>query len=163
MELEIVRLTEDRLDALIANLPLFSANRELLHRGYFSPGSIAYCLLADGDPVFAGGIVNLEWRRGEAWLLPTPFFRQHLNTCLRIMRECLPRMVQECGFVRVQATCGVGLSEKLFKHFGFEWEATLGHFGPRGETCSMYVRFFDCPVINSEWIDRVTGLEVATA
>jgi hypothetical protein len=109
---------------------------------YFSPGSAARCLMADGEPVFAGGIVNLEWHRGEAWILPTPFFRRHVKTCFQIMRDMLPKIAADNGFVRVQAVAHQGVSCLLFKHLGFAFEGTLKHFGPLGETCWMYARFF---------------------
>ncbi len=113
-----------------------------LARAYFSPGSAAYCLLDDGEPVFAGGIVNLEWHRGEAWILPTPFFRQHAKTCFRIVKKMLSLIADEKGFVRVQVVAADGVSIALFEHLGFEYEGTLKHFGPNGETCRMYARFF---------------------
>jgi RimJ/RimL family protein N-acetyltransferase len=34
------------------------------------------------------------------------------------------------------------VSIALFEHLGFEYEGTLKHFGPNGETCRMYARFF---------------------
>jgi len=116
---------------------------EQLLRAYFSPGSAAYCLLNDGEPVFAGGIVNLEWHRGEAWILPTPFFRQHVKTCFRLIREMLPKIAARGGFVRVQAVAADGVCVKLFRHLEFSYEGTLKHFGPLGETCRMYARMFE--------------------
>jgi hypothetical protein len=116
---------------------------EKLARAYFSPGSAAYCLLLDGVPVFAGGVVNQEWHRGEAWILPTPFFRQHVKTCFRIVQKMLPEIAAEKGFVRVQAVVSDGVSIALFEHLGFAYEGTLKHFGPLGETCRLYAKFFD--------------------
>jgi hypothetical protein len=111
-----------------------------LRQAYFSRGSASLCLLANGVPVFAGGIVNLKWNRGEAWILPTPFFRSHVKTCLRELRDYIPSLAKQCGFRRIQATCVQGVSAKLFMHLGFEYEGTMKHFGPNGETCSMYSR-----------------------
>lgn len=74
MNIDIVPLTA-------AHLEILPLPEGLDRRSYFSKGSAAYCVLADGVPVLAGGVVNLKWRRGEAWILPTPFFRSHLKTC----------------------------------------------------------------------------------
>jgi hypothetical protein len=112
-------------------------------RAYFSPGSAALCVLEDGEPVFAGGIVNMEWSRGEAWMLPTPFFRAKPLTCLRHLRECLPVMASDYGFERVQATCVTGVPRKFFELLGFAYEGTLRKFGPKGETCDLHCRIFE--------------------
>jgi hypothetical protein len=135
---EIVPLNSDHLDALLAEVTGLR-NAELA-RAYFSPGSAALCLLADGKPVFAGGVVNLMWHRGEAWILPTPFFREHVRVCMKALRATLPDIARKCGFERIQATCVQGVSSKLFLHLGFAYEGTLRKFGPNGETCTMYSR-----------------------
>jgi hypothetical protein len=138
--IEIVELTNEHLDKLLQGAP-----PELLavRHAYFSPGSAACCLLRDGEPVFAGGIVNLEWHRGEAWILPTRFFREHIKTCLRALAYFLPILARNSGFVRVQATCVRGCSARLFDHLGFTYEGTMKSFGPKGETCSMYARIIN--------------------
>ena len=141
MGYDIVWLEQHHLDKMVPE-PLAGVTSSSLGKAYFSPGSQALCLLVEGRPVFAGGIVNLEWHRGEAWLLPTPYFRTHIKSCFRLMQEWLPKMAEWGGFVRVQATCPEESSEILFRHLGFEYEATLKHFGPCGETCSMFARLF---------------------
>jgi hypothetical protein len=113
-----------------------------LHRAYFSPGSVSRCLTVDDIAVFAGGVVNMQWKRGEAWMLPTPWFKQHVKTSLRAMRDMLPQMVAEGGYKRVQVTCATHVSVLLFKHLGFAYEGMLCAFGPNGETCYMYSRLF---------------------
>ena len=140
--IEVVPLNPAYLEALLKNTPLAVSTWEL-QRAYFSQGSAALCLLSDGEPVFAGGIVNLMWHRGEAWILPTVFFRTHVKTCLKELRDYLPVLARECGFERVQATCVKGISDKLFAHMGFEYEGTLKRFGPNGETCGMWSRVFE--------------------
>lgn len=132
---EIVPLNPEHLDHLA--LP-----EGLDRRAYFSPGSSGLCLLEEGKPVFAGGIVNLQWRRGEAWILPTPFFHSHLRLCLRALGEHLPRIASSHGLVRVQATCVGMVSGRLFRALGFEYEGNLRMFGPNGETCQMWSRIF---------------------
>jgi hypothetical protein len=139
--MELVDLNIEHLETLLSGAP------ELLHhqlqRAYFSPGSVACCLLVEGEPVFAGGIVNLQWGRGEVWILPTPFFKSHVKTCFRKMRERLPKMVEDGRFVRIQATCVKGTSAAWLRVFEFVFEGTLKKFGPNGETCDMYARIFE--------------------
>jgi hypothetical protein len=146
MALETVILEPIHLMKLVEGAPRPFADPmmpEQLGRAYFSEGSAAYCLLEDGKPVFAGGIVNLQWNRGEAWILPTPFFRQHVKTCFGIVKKMLPQIAAEKGFVRVQAVASDGVSIALFEHLGFEYEGSLKHFGPLGETCRLCARFFE--------------------
>jgi len=143
MDLETVVLEPEHMTKLMeaASQPLASMSG-MLGRAYFSPGSSAYCLLVDGVPVFAGGIVNLEWHRGEAWILPTPFFLAHWKTCFRIMKKMLPQIAVDHGFVRVQAVAANGVPVSLFEHLGFVYEGKLKCFGPLGEDCRMYARIF---------------------
>jgi hypothetical protein len=141
MTLETVEMQTAHIKKLLEGHPQPLAQQ--LCRAYFSPGSAAYCLLEDGQPVFAGGIVNLEWHRGEAWILPTPFFHRHVKTCIGIVKKMLPQIASEKGFVRVQAVAADGVSIALFEHLGFEYEGTLKHFGPFGETCRICARFFE--------------------
>lgn len=139
--MEIVPLTHEDLSRLLVGVP--SLQGAQLHRSYFSEGSVSMCLLVDDEPVFAGGIVNLQWRRGEVWILPTGYFKSHVKTCFRRMLECLPEMVKNGGFQRVQATCVQGAPAKWLQVFGFRYEGTMQKFGPNGEPCSMYARIFE--------------------
>ena len=131
----IVPLNDEHLDRL-------GVTDTFLRQAYFSAGSVSYCLLADGQPVLAGGVVNMQWKRGEAWMLPTGFFRKHLKTCLRYLKETLPEMAFNGGFKRIQATCSTDISPSLFHHLGFQYEGVMKSFGPNGETCYMYARVF---------------------
>jgi hypothetical protein len=142
LTMEIVALTPDYLDALLgdASASLQSAQ---LARAYFSPGSVSCCILVDGEPVFAGGIVSLQWNRGEVWILPTRFFRSHVKSCFQAMRKNLPGMVAEGGFRRIQATCVKGSPSAWLRLFGFTFEGEMRAFGPNGEDCSMFSRIFE--------------------
>ncbi len=113
-----------------------------LRRSYLSSGSVSYCLLADGQPVFAGGVVNMQWKRGEAWMLPTPFYHRHTLICLRYMWRLMPILSIEGNFKRIQATCAINISTTLFQWLKFKYEGTLEHFGPNGEQCHVYARLF---------------------
>jgi hypothetical protein len=142
MNYGVVPLHPEHLDKLIEDTP-YTALAAQLRLAYFSPGSSACALLVDGTPVFAGGIVNMLWNRGEAWILPTPFLRSHPKICLRELRLHLPRMAAACRFERIQATCIKGVSGSIFEHLGFLYEGTLLRFGPHGETCNLYARIFE--------------------
>lgn len=135
MNYEVVPLIPEHLD----HLPLPEG---LDRRAYFMGKSQSRCLLVDGFPMFAGGIVDMQWDRGEAWLLPTPFFRRNIKTCLRQMRSYLPVMALGGGFKRVQAACMSGVSSSLFRHLGFAYEGNMRKYGPKGEDCAMFSRIF---------------------
>ena len=134
--LTVVPLTVDDL----AQVASITTN---MQRAYFSPGSVAYCLLHDDKPVLAGGIVNMMWNRGEAWVIPNRFMKRNIRLCIGIMGDVLKRAALEGGFKRVQATCATSVKVGLFRRLGFYYEGTMNHFGPNGETCFMYARIFD--------------------
>ena len=139
MTYEIVPLNSDHLDVLFGNRPV--ELQQELTRSYFSPGSRAECLLADGFPICAAGIVNMGWNRGEAWVLTSPMFREHLRAGVKAIRKRLP--IIAARFRRVQATCMAGSPTSLIRALGFEYEATLKKFGNNGESCRVYARFFE--------------------
>ena len=105
------------------------------------PGSVAYCLLADGVPVFASGIINTMWGRGDAWLLISPDFYRYRKTSMKAIRDILVREAEDKNFRRVQATSFID-NGHLFEFLGFDKEAVLKRYGPRGETGTIYARFF---------------------
>lgn len=142
MTRQIERLNLEHLAVLLYGHPM----RADLERSYLSQGSVGYCLVVDGLPVFAGGVVNMQWHRGEAWILPNQFFRNNIRVCYKYLRDLLPVLFVEGGFKRIQATCSITTSTLLFKHLGFEPEGVMKHFGPNldrdpnGETCHMYAK-----------------------
>ena len=136
---KIATLDRAHLATLLDN---YGAMATSLEQAYLSPGSVGYCLLENNVPVFAGGIVNMQWRRGEAWMIPTKFYRTHKAICLRYLCRILPVAVVAGGFRRVQATCEIIVSTTLFNWLGFKYEGTLAAFGPNGETCHMYSKVF---------------------
>lgn len=138
MEYKIVPLNREHIAKLLRGNIMAPS----LVKAYLSEGSVAYCLFADSVPVFAGGVVNMQWQRGEAWILPTPFFRKHVRVCYRYVRDILPLVAVEGNFRRIQATCSIMVSTLLFIHLGFTYEGTMRSFGPSGETCHMYAKVF---------------------
>ncbi len=143
MNVEVVPLENEHLRVLIPQSVYPVSLSGDLTRAYFSPGSVAYCVLDNGKPVLAGGIVNLGWNRGEAWMIPTKYLRENLKFCLALIRDILPKMADDYGFVRVQATCINDPSGKFAEGRGFEYEGMLKKFGPNGEDCDMYARIFE--------------------
>ena len=140
MDCKIVPMSHSDFDKLA--IPILGIMARKVEQAYFSLGSVAYCMLVDGEPVLAGGIVNMDWGRGEAWMIPTKFFHSHVRTCYRYIREVLVQAACDGKFRRVQTTCPVMVSTVLFKHLGFSYEGTLAHFGPNGEDCHLYARLF---------------------
>ena len=146
--MELVPLTIDhiryiveknRADKFNAIPDSFSA--ETLAKSYFSKGSVSFWLVND-EPIMAYGIVNLDWHRGEAWIMHTNLFRKYFKTSLKTLKEELPKVAVNNGFRRVQATSFIA-NENLFEFLDFEHEATLRLFGPEGQTGEIYVRFFN--------------------
>jgi hypothetical protein len=115
-----------------------------LIQGYLSQGSVAKSLLFDGIPLGCGGIINIGWRRGEAWLLTNRTFYGQLKTVYSYIFRVFPLMVREGGFVRVQATCFNLHNGNLFRHLGFEMEAShMKKYGPLGEPAALWARVFE--------------------
>jgi len=138
---KVVPLNRDYLIWLLAQCKL-GVMATSLEQSYLSAGSVAYCLLENDEPVFAGGVVNMQWKRGEAWMLPTPFYRNHKLICLRYMHRLIPILSIEGNFRRIQATCAINISTTLFDWLKFKYEGTLASFGPNGEQCHVYARLF---------------------
>ena len=76
-------------------------------------------------------------------MLPTRFFRDHVKTCLKMMKQWIPVMASEGQFRRVQATCSIISPSEWFRVLGFLYEGTLAKFGPNGESCMMFARVFE--------------------
>ena len=135
----ITKLTSQHLDE-------FNVAEEGCRVAYMSKGSLGYCLMANGVPVVIGGVVNADWRRGEAWMRSTPFMLCHIKSVFRYLRDMIPLMAVEGNFRRIQVVCliddSVDRCVRLFEHLGFEREGTMRGLGPNGEDCHMYARLF---------------------
>ena len=114
---------------------------ETLAKAYLSKGSPAFCLV-NSEPIMAGGIINLDWHRGEAWVLHTKLMHKYLKTAIKALKEKLPKIAIENGFKRVQATSFID-NEDFLNVLGFHYEATLKGFGPNQEAGKIFVRFFN--------------------
>lgn len=113
---------------------------------YLSPGSIAVTMLAHGSPVACGGIINVGWHRGEAFVLSSSQSWAYRKSMVKEMMRRIPEMAITGGFCRVQATCFSAGREKFFRALGFELEGNLKRFGPNGEDADVYACLFDVPL-----------------
>ena len=109
---------------------------------YMSPGSIGKTMCFNGNPVACGGIINIGWRRGEAWILAGPQVNDCKKSFIGFAKQLLESMAIEKRFRRVQATCHEN-SSHLFDILGFKHEARLHAFGPIGESVEIYYRLFE--------------------
>ena len=109
---------------------------------YSVPGSIAKTMFLEGEPIACGGIINLRWFRGEAWLLTSSLAIDYKHSLVRSAKRLLPAMANAMRFRRVQATCFDLDKEKLFKMLGFKYEGFLRYYGPNGEDAQIYSRLF---------------------
>lgn len=113
---------------------------EEMTRVYTSPGSVALTLMVDGEPAACGGIIDLTWHRGEAWLLTSPWI--DVKSAFRYLKKMMPLLAQTGGFRRVQATSFDLMNTTLFEHLGFKREGVMDSFGPCGESAILFSRIF---------------------
>lgn len=113
-----------------------------LVKAYTSPGSVGVTLLCDESPIACGGIINLSWDRGEAWLLNSPCFWKSLKTTYHYVKNTLPMLARLGGFIRVQATSYNSEHCGLFRHLGFTKEGVMSMFGPNKEDATLYAKIF---------------------
>jgi hypothetical protein len=116
---------------------------ESMIRAYLSPGSAALTLLVDNIPIAASGIINLAWNRGEAWLLTGPQFYSYRKTAYKYIKQLLPVLAKQKGFVRVQSVVTDECYSKIAKRLGFEYEGLLKAYAPMGRNAFMYARIFN--------------------
>jgi hypothetical protein len=135
-------MTSDHVRKIWETAGPYPVTADEMIAAYMSPGSIASTLIADGDPVACGGIINIGWRRGEAWVLVTGNIGDYSKSLIKNMKKLFPIMAMAKGFRRVQATCHDS-SNHLFKILGFEHEAKLHAFGPVGEDVEIHYRLFE--------------------
>jgi hypothetical protein len=104
------------------------------------PGSQAMTLL-DPDPVVIGGIINMGWNRGEAWLEKAADYKIRKDA-FRAIRHFVDKLAEIGGFVRVQASSYQSDKCALFRHLGFIYEGARACYGPNRETSYLYARVF---------------------
>lgn len=106
----------------------------------------AYTLLLDEVPIVCAGIVEMGWRRGEAWTLISSLFYTYRKTCFKVIRNSIDSLAKEMNLRRIQSVINESLAVKdtWMKHLGFERETQdcLRSFGPNGENFVMYSRVY---------------------
>lgn len=101
---------------------------------------VGYTMLADGKIVFCGGIIDIGWKRGEAWSFMGNLFYKYPKSCYKVCRNKLGEIIKEKGYRRIQALVDIDMygGENFVKHLGFEKEGLLKSYGPDGEDMLMY-------------------------
>ena len=138
--IKVIQLEEDHVKTLINGNLSPNVKIEDLMQAYQSKGSLAYTLMIDDKPIVCGGIVNMNWRRGEAWLLSSSEFLKHKKTSWRILKQLFPYLAKQGGFRRIQSTSKIESS--FLEHLGFKYEAKLEAFDPDGNDVFLYKRIF---------------------
>jgi len=118
-----------------------SVSVEEMIRSYTIPGSRAVTIMKDKTPIVCAGIINLGWKRGEAWLLKSSLFYKYKFSILKIGKRFIPLIAKEGSFRRVQS---VSFTEnnRWFECLGFKREGILEAYGPDGQSVIMYSRIF---------------------
>jgi hypothetical protein len=144
--IEVVDFTAEHAETILSlrelyGMPIDYPGNKLI-AAYTSPGSFARTLMRNNMPIASAGIMNLEWRRGEAWLLDGPYTQLHPFALVKAISRGMLELASIGEFRRVQATCFTEARERFFKLLGFEYETSLMSFGPQGQTAYIYTRIF---------------------
>ncbi len=141
--IKIVPLKESHVLEILKDRTMSpNVSREDLIKTYLSPGSLSSTLIIDDVPIVCGGIVNLNWKRGEAWILTSSLFNQYKKTCYKAVKTMLEVMSKTGNFVRVQSLVEPNsLNCKMIKRLGFEFEGVLRRYGPDNQDLWLYGRF----------------------
>lgn len=102
----------------------------------------AYTIVINDEIVFCGGVVDIGWRRGEAWTLMSDLFYKYPKTCFKICKEKLNELQISMGLRRLQALVDTNLEggSHFAQHLGFEYEGLLKAYGPNGESMLIFGR-----------------------
>jgi len=135
---------EHALSIIARNNKKLPIPEEKLIQAYLSPGSFAFTLLCNSEAIVCGGIINLDWNNGEAWLLNSAEFHNYPKTAFEYTKAGLALLAKQGKFKRVQAHSFLEHSNcVLLKHLGFTMEALcLKNFGPLGENVSLFAKIF---------------------
>ena len=94
--------------------------------------------MKDDAIVACCGIVNFQFNRGEAWMIPSYLFPKFAFSVIKLFKSMLPDIARRGKFHRVQATSFDAEHDKYFELLGFKYEGTLLAYGPAGEDVRMY-------------------------
>jgi len=105
---------------------------------YTSPGSVAFTVKCINVPIVCCGIVNMQWRRGEAWIVLSGLFMKYKFSVMKLLKRNLEKVAMSGHFIRVQSTSLSDDRDRYFRFLGFEKEGTLKGYGPNNEDVGMY-------------------------
>ena len=120
------------MQAHLSNWVTMEQGRELEQ----SPG---YTTMLDGQPIGAGGIINIWAGRAMAWSFiskadPSSFIRIH---------RAVRRFLEGCHIQRIEMTvdCDFPEAHRWAKMLGFTMECErMKHYSPDGQDCALYAR-----------------------
>lgn len=136
--IEIVKLTPDLLRAIDPQ-PMQSTLGED-HVSALGQAGDAYCVLVDGVPVAAGGLVELWEGRAHAWALLGKQAKHHLLPITRAIRKRLASV----PFRRIEMAVDAGFPQAIHwaDMLGFECETPepMRAYSPDGRACYLFAR-----------------------
>ena len=103
---------------------------------------LAYTATGNGLFLGAGGLVPLWPRVAEAWVIISAEGHNNKISVGRIILKTLLRSIEQCKFVRVQATIHSENrnAKKLIEWLGFSLEGEFKNYGPDLSTYYHYAR-----------------------
>ena len=141
--INIIDFTPGHLDHVLKHSDTDVFSPEQLLASYQSPGSLSFTIMKDSEIIACCGIVNFQYNRGEAWMIPAYRFRENAFSVLKLFKAMLPTVAAQGGFRRIQATGFNNDQDKYFEILGFEKEGVLKSYGPQGEDVTMYAQVFE--------------------
>lgn len=102
----------------------------------------SFTLVVDDELVACGGVVDIGYNRGEAWILFSKLIYKYPVACFRATRKALEEILKKKDYQRLQAFVKTDHDQgkRFAERFGFKHEGDLRGYGPNGETMSIYAR-----------------------
>lgn len=100
----------------------------------------AYTLMVDGKIMGSAGLVIIDDKKAEAWLMFSMRFYKHKTLALRILIKEFKKLIAEHKFTRVQAVVPTTFfkGQRFVEWLGFQKEGVLRKYGPENEDMIMY-------------------------
>jgi len=101
-----------------------------------------FTAIADGVPMFCGGVMEIWPGRGLAWALVHKQAGQHMHAIVRSVRG----FMQCTEFTRIEALVDDDFKQgvQLMRLLGFKQEAVMQSFNPNGSDCRLFSRVKPC-------------------
>lgn len=102
----------------------------------------AYTLIINGKIVACAGVVLMEWKKGQAWVLLSSLFYQYKKTTYKLIKRFLELIIKTKDLKRVEAFVRPDFEEAInfIKHLGFNFQGLQECYGPNGEDYLMFAR-----------------------